>query len=70
MTKLCNDVLIFGFDHRLRHFEIVARGELVEKLALHVGSSEPIELLLELATDQTLQLFKIVKAERFGKAVV
>ena len=52
VAKLVEDVLILGLDHRFRHREIVARGELVEQLALHVGAGQAVELLLLLVADQ------------------
>src|SRR3546814_3166133 len=38
MLELLPDLGELGLDHRRRHFEIMARGELVEQLALHIGA--------------------------------
>ena len=70
VAKLAEDVLIFGLDHRLRHREIVPRGELVEQLALHVGAGQAVELLLLLVADQAAQLVEALKAERLGEILV
>ena len=70
VRSCAEDVLILGLDHRFRHREIVARGELVEQLALHVRAGEAVELLLELAADQALELLEVVEAERLGELLV
>ena len=70
VPELRQDVLIFGFEHRFRHLEVVPGGELVEQLALHVGAGEAVELLLDLAADEAFQLVEVVKTERLGELLV
>jgi hypothetical protein len=70
MLQLAPDLVELGVDHRRRHREIVAGGELVEQLALHVGAGEAVELLLDLALEQAAQLLEAVEAERLGEIVV
>src|SRR3546814_18973411 len=64
MLELCPDLLELGLDHRRRHREIVAGGELIEQLALHVRAREAIVLLLDLALEQPLQLIEALEPER------
>ena len=61
---------MLGFDHRDRHREIVALGELVEQLALHVRAGEVVQLLALLIADQALQLVEALQPERFGEILV
>ena len=70
VAKLAHDVLIFGLDHRRRHFEVMALGQLVEQAALHVRAGEVVEFLLLLVADQALQLVEVLEAELRGEFVV
>ena len=70
MLELLPDLRELGLDHRRRHREIVALGELVEQLALHVRAGEAVELLLDLALDQLLELVEPGQAQRLGELVV
>ena len=70
MLELLPDLLELGIDHRFRHREIVAGGELVEQLALHMGAGEAVQLLLDLAPHQLAELIDPLHAHRLGEIVV
>ncbi len=67
MLELLPDLGELGLDHRRRNREIMALGELVEQLALHVRAGEAVELLLDLALEQLLELIEVLEAERRGQ---
>jgi hypothetical protein len=48
----------------------VGGGELIEQLALHVGASEAVQLLLDLTLQEAAKLFHAFKAERLGEVVI
>ena len=68
MLELLPDLLELGLDHRGRHREIVAGGELVEQLALHVGAGEAVQLLLDLAPEQAAQLVEPLRGPSTGRS--
>ena len=70
LLQLGPDLFEFGIDHGLRHGEIVARGKLVEQLALHLGARQAVGFLLDLGAQQFLQLVQPVEAEILREIVV
>ncbi len=70
MLELLPDLGELGLDHRRRNREVMTIGEMVEQLALHVGASEAVELLLDLALDQLLELVEALQAKLLGELVV
>jgi hypothetical protein len=70
MLELLPDLIELRIDHGGRNREIMSRGELVEQLALHVGASEAVQLLLDLALEEAAQLVDAFEAHRLGEIVV
>ena len=70
LLELGPDLFELGIDHALGHLEIVARGQLVEQLALHLGARQAGGFLLELAAQKFLQLVEALEAEVLGELVV
>ena len=64
------DRVELGVDHRRRHGEVVARGERVEQLALHVGARHRAELGGDLILEDLAQRVDRIDAEALGEVVV
>ena len=70
VAKLRHDVLELRVDHGFRHDEVVATGQLVKQLALHVGTRQAVQFLRLLVADQALQLVEVLQAERLCELLV
>ncbi len=68
MVELRHDVGEFGLDHRRRHFEVMARGQLVEQAALHVGAGEAVQLLRLLVAQQALSWSRLSRPRVLAKS--
>ena len=70
LLELRPDLVELGGDHRRRHFEIMARGQLVEQRALHLRPRLPGGFLLKLSAQEALELLEAFEPERLGEFVV
>ena len=70
LLELLPDLAEFRFDHARRHFKIVAGGELVEQLALHMGTGQAVQLLFDLPLEQFGQLVDTFETHGLGHFVV
>ena len=70
MLKLGPDLVEFGLDHAGRHVEIMRSGQLVEQLALHIGTGQDVMFLLDLALQQLLELVQTFQSQRLGEIIV
>ncbi len=64
------NLLEFGFYHRFRHIEIMARCQRVEQLALEIGARQAAQLRIQLIFQNFLECVQAIKAKALGKLIV
>ena len=70
LFELTPDLFELAIDHRNRHIEIMARGQRIEQLALHVSAGQSGQFGIELVLEDVFQRVDRIDAEHLGEFII